>query len=152
VAGRRRGTGLTTNQPSPTRQQPTPRQLVALQAEHFSGPLPSPKQLADYDAVYPGAAEIIIKAFVDQGQHRMGLEQFVIHEGSKRSNKGLVYGAGVSVVAIAGSVALGYFGMQAAASVVGGSTVVALATCFVTGTVLQRNERAERRNPVANRR
>ncbi|HEU0168793.1 MAG TPA: hypothetical protein VFS62_13530, partial [Chloroflexota bacterium] len=70
------------------------------------------------------------------------------HDGSKRSHLGLVYGGVVSVAAIAGAVALGYFGMQAAATVVGGSTVVSLATCFVTGTVLQRNERADRRKEV----
>jgi len=126
--------------------------MIAVQAESYSGPLPSPKQLAEYDAVHPGAATVLIKAFVDQGQHRMELEQLVIRDGVKRANRGLIAGGVVSVVALAACVALAFFGAQAAAAVVGGSTVVSLALCFVTGNVLQRNERADRRQNVVTRR
>lgn len=40
-----------------------------------AGPLPSPDELAGYEKVCPGAAEIILKNFVRQSEHRCELEK-----------------------------------------------------------------------------
>src|SRR5688572_14191133 len=46
--------------------------LVQIRREYskFSGPLPPPELLKEYNEVVPGCAEIIIDQFVEQSKHR----------------------------------------------------------------------------------
>lgn len=46
--------------------------------ESFSGPLPPPKHLAEYERILPGAAERIFRMAEDQATHRRSLEQAVV--------------------------------------------------------------------------
>lgn len=50
-----------------------PAGLIVAQSASFSGPIPPPAILHQYDAVIPGAAERILKMAEEQSKHRQEL-------------------------------------------------------------------------------
>jgi len=81
---------LPRNLPSP---QPQSKHVtVQTRAESFSGPLPPPVVLKQYDEIVPGAAERILSMAESQSQHRQQLERSVIESDIKNSRLGLHYG------------------------------------------------------------
>jgi uncharacterized membrane protein len=61
---------------------PTRRGSIEIQSVQFSGPLPPPEILAQYDAVNPGTSAILIEMVRAQSQHRMKMEEVVITSNS----------------------------------------------------------------------
>ncbi len=66
-------------------QQTTPqseeeRGILAFQRkeEHFSGPVPHPEIIREYESIYPGAAKQIFENWNKQVEHRQELEGLVI--------------------------------------------------------------------------
>lgn len=74
-----------------------------LLARSFSGPLPPPELLAEYDKIAPGCAEKIIQQFISQGNHRMRLEKMVIEGDTKRANWGLAAGFTLGLIGLIGA-------------------------------------------------
>jgi uncharacterized membrane protein len=72
--------------------------------QHFSGPLPPPAVLKQYDDVAPGAAERIIKKFESQTAHRIKLETMVVLSGFIKEVGGLVCGFVIAMTAIIGGI------------------------------------------------
>lgn len=64
--------------------------------EFFSGPLPPPALLADYDAVLPGLARTIIAEWQAETRHRRRSERWLLAV----SFGGMVMGGGVALTAI----------------------------------------------------
>ena len=62
--------------------------LQVMRAEMFTGPLPHPTHLKEYEAILPGAAERIMKMAEEQGKHRREIEKTVILSESKNSARG----------------------------------------------------------------
>jgi uncharacterized membrane protein len=81
------------------REHPT---IVGLQ--HFSGPLPPPSILKQYDEVAPGSAERIIKKFERQTEHRIKIESIIAWTGSVKEIGGLVCGFTIAMTAIIGGI------------------------------------------------
>lgn len=106
----------------------------ATYSESYSGLLPHPSHLAQFDEISPGAAGKIIDEFVAQGQHRRGQEATVVNGNERRGTIGQWLGfalllAGIVsglVIALAsnatvgGSVIGGVIGGGAIVYVVGG--------------------------------
>jgi len=69
---------------SPQKQEIKQLALEAI-AEVFSGPLPPPSVLSQYNQVVPGAAERIIAMAESQSEHRQQLENKVIESDIKNS-------------------------------------------------------------------
>ncbi len=68
------------------------KKLTVFAAEHFSGPLPHPKILADYKKVLPDAPERIISMAEKQQDHRINIEASLIKGDIKRADLGLMFG------------------------------------------------------------
>lgn len=119
--------------------------VETLTASSYSGPLPPAQQLAEYEAILPGAADRIITVFEKQAQHRMNSEATVIHGDIRRATTGLWLGAVVAITLGVGSLVIidrghpveGLIGL----GIDGGSIV----GTFVYGSIARRNERAEHR-------
>lgn len=110
----------------------------------FTGPIPSPQDLARYEAIIPGLADRLITRFEKQSDHRMAMEREVIQSDMRRANWGL--GAGF-IVAIASIAASGYViatGHDTAGTILGGTTIASLVGTFVYGTRSRRQERKDR--------
>lgn len=87
--------------------------VIERSASFYSGPLPPPELLKDYDDIVPGCAEKIIGQFIAQGNHRRNLEKIVVEGDIKRANLGLGAGFTLGLVGLVGSlyvISLGYSG------------------------------------------
>lgn len=140
-------------------QNPDPPQPVGVQAyQSFQavqismGPLPSPENLAQYEAAHPGTAERIVRQMermtelaADQQQHRFGLENRVIDGNIKSQGEGTRWAGAVALIAILGGIYLlandkSVYGLVA---ILG--TLTSLTTVFVVGRRKQVRELAEKR-------
>ncbi len=68
------------------------KEITIFAAEHFSGPLPHPKIMADYKKVLPDAPERIISMAEKQQGHRINMEESLIKGDIKRADLGLLFG------------------------------------------------------------
>jgi len=75
-----------------------------IQSESFSGPLPPPTLLKQYDEIVPGAAKIILEKFDKQTTHRIEIEKAVIRIGNIKEILGLLLGFIIAMTAILGGI------------------------------------------------
>lgn len=108
--------------------------LLRYERLRFTGPLPPPALLAEYEDIEPGFANRIMTMTERNGEHRREMERTNRQESNKLANLGLKLGATVTVVAFLTSIALAALGAEWAASIVGGGTIVSLAGTFVYGS------------------
>ena len=114
----------------------------------FMGPIPSPQDLARYEAVIPGLADRLINRFEKQSDHRMTMETSVTASDALRANLGLAAGFIVAVVMIIGSVYLIAHGHDVSGTLLGTGTLGSLVGTFVYGTNIRNQERGERRKAL----
>ncbi len=122
------------------------QQIAVTIAKSFSGPLPHPEILADYEKISSGSANRIMSAFESQSKHRMELESFAVREQIKQSGTGQLLGGFIVVLSLAISGWMGYFGHDALAGTLGTTTVVSLATIYFLGKKSQ-TENLKSKNP-----
>jgi uncharacterized membrane protein len=67
-----------------------------------AGALPPPEDIEKYDAIYPGAAEAIFKAFTSQVEHRQSLESAVILGNVRAQRLGPILGTVLASLVIVG--------------------------------------------------
>lgn len=111
-------------------EQPAARGLRIAQ---FRGPLPPPAALERYDRLLPGAAERILR-MAEQEQaagHRFASDAVGVT--AAETKRGQSFGLVAALAALGVTAYLGFLGHAFAASVVGGTTVVGLATVFAIG-------------------
>ncbi|VAW32304.1 hypothetical protein MNBD_CHLOROFLEXI01-1054 [hydrothermal vent metagenome] len=123
----------------------SPEQKVGLmmvqQMEEYSGPLPHPKILKQYNEIVPGSAKEIILQSTKQSEHRQYLERHVIEGDVKRANWGLVAGFAVALITLGGSfyvITLGY-GVEGIAAI-----IIALSALVATLIYADRRRKQER--------
>lgn len=116
---------------APAPQQPKVNQQIVTQT--FSGPLPPPKLLEEYNMILPGAAERILSMAEAEAKHRHEMEKTVLIETASEAKRGQKYGLFMGIFAITASVVAAFLGAEKTAMVIGGSTVVGLVTVFIIG-------------------
>ena len=121
----------------------------------FSGPLPSPQMLAEYNTVVSDGAERLLRIFEQQVTHRMELDnkeieldnkeisndQYSIEQQFRESNRGQIFGFVIALVGIGSSIYLALHGHDTIAGIFGTTTIVGLVAVFVIG-----KKRKEKRN------
>ena len=110
----------------------------------FSGPLPPPVILEQYNNIVPGAAERILKMAEDQSAHRRDLESRVIKSDIFNSKLGLIFGFLIGIVAIVAGAFIAFKGQETAGGVISISGIAALAGVFVYGSKQRSKERQEK--------
>lgn len=111
----------------------------------YSGPLPPPGVLAEFEKVLPGSAERIFVMAEKQLEHRMSLETTVIEGGSKRADRGVYAAVLIEGMFLATSCYLAHLGMTADALKVVGGSAVGLLGAFGFGTLSRRSERIKKK-------
>jgi len=120
--------------------------LVHQQTEvSYSGPLPPPGVLAEFEKVLPGSAERIFVMAEKQLEHRMSLEKTVIEGGSKRADKGIYAAVLIEGMFLATSCYLAHLGLTTDALKVVGGSAVGLLSAFGFGTLSRRSERIKKK-------
>ena len=118
--------------------------VARTQSASFSGPLPHPDMLKQYEAVLEGAANRIILMAEKQSAHRQDLERRVVVSDIHKSYWGLV---AAFVLALASTVCgslVADHGQPWAGGAIATATVVALVTVFLKETRARREERVEK--------
>lgn len=134
---------------SALRQQESPESgspagLLAYWSSKYSGPIPPPDFLREYDAIVPGAASRILGWAEQQTTHRIGMEKSVTTSEMRRSWGGLAAGLLVVLTCVIGGSILVNNGHDWAGTTIATVPVVSLAGVFVYGTVSRRDERIKK--------
>ena len=123
-----------------------PKVLSAeIQATSYSGPLPLPAHLEQYNRIVPNAAERIIAMAESQSAHRQKLEGWAVRTNSITAILGQLFGLYISLQAFkfaADALGKGYSGKAIAVVLV---TISTLAGVFVYGKYATAKERLSRR-------
>lgn len=121
----------------PSKKTPTgkrsEKEILALRQEHFSGPLPPPSVLRQYDETVAGAAERIMRMAEKEQEHRIFSEQYSLRKSNALLTRGQVFGFVIVLLLIALGTAFVFFGFEAIAIVIFSATTISLAVIFVLG-------------------
>jgi uncharacterized membrane protein len=82
------------------------RQVITRVSKFFSGPLPPPDVLAEYNEAFQGAAERIVTMAESQLKHRQEMESRVVASNCRNELVGQIIGAVLSGIAILGGIYL----------------------------------------------
>lgn len=122
-----------------------PGGVTAIGLSYRSGPLPSPKDLAEYNAIVPGLAETLVTTFTRQTNHRIEIESTVVRGNDKRATRAQIMAYTLALAAIAGGVYLAAQGKSTEGLATIITAVTGLVATFVTGKIFQERERKEKR-------
>ncbi len=112
-------------------------QTVSQQA--FSGPIPPPSLLNEYDSVQDGLADRIVTMAESQQKHRHSLESKSVEAAIKVEARGQNYALVVSLFIIIGALYLIDSGREISGSILAGGTLTGLAYIFITGRKKESN-------------
>ena len=124
--------------------QNKPSASLKVQGVQYSGPIPPPAMLEQYDKIVPGAAERILKMAEEQSEHRRSLEKKAIHSDSRNSIMGIVSALVITLSALCVVVYAITAGQAEVAKFVAGGVIVSLVSAFIYGTRSRRLERQSR--------
>lgn len=115
------------------------KEIAITIATRFSGPIPPPHILEEYERILSGSAHRILASFEEQYRHRIDLEKKSIKAQLFQSGLGQIIG-GVSVLACLGITAwMGFLGHTVLAGILGSSSVIGLATIYFLGKKAQQS-------------
>lgn len=108
-------------------------------ASSYTGPLPPPKDLEEYDKIIASGAERIMAMTENQSAHRMAIEKTVINEELRRSKVGQIFGFIIAILCLLAAFILTILDHETVAGIIGSTTIVGLVTVFVIGKKKQNN-------------
>jgi uncharacterized membrane protein len=121
------------------------RASLMLQTQ-FSGPLPPPELLDQYNKILPGAAERIISMAEKQGESRRHLETVVIEANAFSEKLGPILGFIIAMTAIIGGIWLISKGLKTEGLVAVLTAIAAPVGVFVFGKYQQQKELEAKRD------
>jgi uncharacterized membrane protein len=125
--------------------------IATFEQTSFSGPLPHPDILAQYNTVLPNGAERIIAMVEKQSAHREHIENCVVEGNVRSQSRGSWFGFIVSMTAIIGGtylIAIGKNGPGLASII---SSLAALVAVFFYGKHTQKKELAAKSTALEKR-
>jgi len=121
--------------------------VVKATMQAFSGPLPHPEILAQYNQLLPNAAERIISMAERQQEHRQGLEACVVRANTFDQRLGLVLGFIVMMFVAGSGVLCVYIGKNTAGLSALLASVGGPVAAFIYGRKKQSDERKDKNLP-----
>ena len=122
------------------------REIIAMRRSiTYSGPLPHPSMLREYDNIIPNGAERIFNMAENQAKHRQSLEKHVVKSNSRDSFSGIFSAFILSMFTIACGTYCVVSGFSVAGVLLGGAGLASLVGTFIYGTRSERQERKEKR-------
>ena len=131
------------NLPSPQLPQNN-KPVAAFIKEQYSGPLPHPEIMRQYDSIVPGLANRIIHQFEEQSKHRRELEQKVIKSDLVMERLGLIFGFIIGMASVIGGIITALLGKELAGGFIGSSGLIGLVSVFIYGTKSKRKHLDQR--------
>ncbi|MBC7818737.1 MAG: DUF2335 domain-containing protein [Planctomycetaceae bacterium] len=121
-----------------------PELARVIAASSFSGPLPPPQILQEYNRIVPGSANRIIAMAEKQADHRRRLETQVISSDVTNSRVGLICGLLIGLGGLVAATIIAIYGNPQAGVGMGFVTLGSLVGVFVYGSRLRIKERQEK--------
>src|SRR3989338_7839901 len=134
---------MSDNSPQPRNNPPT--KVVAAEFSGFSGPIPPPQILQQYNNVVPDAAERIIRMAEKQSDHRMDLERKVVNSNISKSYLGMILGTVIAVCGLLVAKEISVNGHPWAASAIAALDLGGLIGVAIYNGEIQKQEREKRR-------
>ena len=106
---------------------------IAIEGIQFSGPIPPPAILQEYNNISPDCAERIIKYAEVEAEHRRKVEIFTIKTEMLEIRLGQIFGFLIGITTILSGTYAAINGAQIAGSLIGTGGVIGLVTAFITG-------------------
>jgi uncharacterized membrane protein len=113
---------------------------IQIQSKQFSGPLPPPHLLADYERIIPGAAERIFASFESETAHRHAIEQKnadleveSVREFFHEGRRGQWFALIIALTAIGAGSFVAWHGEQIAGGILGSLGVASIVSSFIWG-------------------
>ena len=104
---------------------------VSMVSQEFSGPLPPPTVLNEYNRVVPNAAERIIAMAEKEQEHRIKAEQTLIEGEIKQAKRGQIMGFIIAMLLTATAIYLAIIGLTSLSAIIFSVTLIGVATIFV---------------------
>lgn len=101
------------NQPKPAQQQPS----AVVSTQQWSGPLPPPAALEQFNQIIPNGAERIIRMVEQEQAHRIQYDDSALKATIRDTQRGHWIGGIISLAAIGGSIFTAYIHAHPAVSV-----------------------------------
>lgn len=124
--------------------QPQKTHSYKIQASKFSGPIPPPAILAEYDQLIAGGADRILKMAENQAEHRQSLEKSVIKSDNIRAYLGQNF---AFIICMTGLCWAGYLILQGhgvEGCTIFGANLVSMASLFIYGKKIKAKELARK--------
>jgi uncharacterized membrane protein len=132
----------------PPGQEERQRVVAAFQAQLFSGPLPHPSVLQQYQDVFPDCAQRIVAMAEGQSSHRQNLETKKLEGDQQAELLGQVGATIITLSAIGMSAWLAYLGHPIKGIATLLASITALGGVFVYGKKVQSTELREKMEKV----
>lgn len=116
--------------------------IEILSVQKFSGPLPPPSILREYNDVIPGTGEVLIDSFLTQGNHRRSMEKYQIEAIVNEGRRGQIFGFSIALIVLAMAFASVLLGHTVFAITLASTTIIALVSVFVIGKWDSKNEKS----------
>ena len=107
---------------------------VSERFERFTGPIPPPDIMEQYEKTLPGSADRIIKMAENQSEHRQSLEKQRLSFSNREVHLGQIFGFLIGAIAIVTGGYIALSGSQISGGVMGTSVVIGLVSVFVIGS------------------
>jgi len=114
------------------------------QSSSFSGPLPPPEMLKEYNEVLPGMANRILAMAENQSVHRLEIEKKGVANEITLSQRGQWCAFAFAILALISGTVLVAMGHAAAGGVITGVPFASIVSAFLYSTYQKRKERADR--------
>ena len=118
---------------SPKSTQQDENVQIIQQLRHFSGPLPSPDNLLNYDKVTPGAANRIIEMAEKNQEHRLYINRVLAESDVKKSLRGQIFGFAIAAIAFTVATICAFLDQKEIGMASIGFSLVSIVSTFVLG-------------------
>jgi uncharacterized membrane protein len=118
---------------SPKSTQQDENVQIIQQLRHFSGPLPSPDNLLNYDKVTPGAANRIIEMAEKNQEHRLYINRVLAESDVKKSLRGQIFGFAIAAIAFTVATICAFLDQKEIGIASIGFSLVSIVSTFVLG-------------------
>ena len=118
--------------------------------EEFSGPLPRPQTLKEYDEIIPNGAERIMSMAEEQSRHRRDMEALMIRGNVRSQRHGLTASFTLNLTALVSGTFLAYNGIPILGGILSVGGLLSIAASWISwwrSRNFQDEERAEKSKP-----
>ncbi len=122
-------------------QEKLAAEIVGIMHQSFSGPIPPPTILKEYNQIIPNGAERIMAMAEAQSEHRRKLESKALNTDSRNSLWGLIFAFILGMTVVISGVIVVFKGYKTTGSFISTTGLATLLGSFIYGTRERRKER-----------